>query len=47
MKHVQVLRFPDGEYERFKQVVILACNKRSKYAPPTKEAIDAITSPGR
>ncbi len=41
---VTVLRFPDGEYERFKQVVVLACQKRGKYAPPTKEAIEAITA---
>jgi hypothetical protein len=38
------MRFPDDEYERFKQVVILACNKRQKYAPPTKEAIQSITN---
>jgi hypothetical protein len=41
---VTVLRFPDGEYERFKQVVILACSKRGKYVPPTKDAIEAISS---
>lgn len=43
-EQVAVLRFPDGEYERFKQVVVLACSKRGKYAPPTKEAIEAISS---
>jgi Uncharacterised methyltransferase family (DUF6094) len=42
-EEVKVYRFPDGEYKRFKQVVILACNKRQKYQPPKKEAIDAIT----
>lgn len=42
-EQVIVLRFPDGEYERFKQVVILACCKRSKYVPSTKEAIEAIS----
>ncbi len=41
-EEVQVFRFPDGEYERFKQVVILACKRRAKYATPTKEALDAI-----
>lgn len=43
-ENVIVLRFPDEEYARFKQVVILACAKRSQYAPPTKEAIEGITS---
>jgi hypothetical protein len=40
---VKLYRFPDGEYERFKQVVVLACNKRQKYQPPKKEFIDALT----
>jgi len=40
---VTILRFPDGEYEHFKQVVVLACTKRGKYAPPTKDAIEAIS----
>jgi|GEM_PF-1066086 len=39
---VQVFRFPDGEYERFKQVVVLALNKRAAYLHPGKEAIEAI-----
>lgn len=39
-----VYRFPEGEYEAFKQVVILALGKRDKYQPPTKEAIQAFTS---
>ncbi|HNB52270.1 MAG TPA: DUF6094 domain-containing protein, partial [Anaerolineales bacterium] len=38
-----VYRFPDGEYEAFKQVVILATGKRDKYQPPTKEAVHAFT----
>jgi hypothetical protein len=42
-EEVKVFRFPDGEYERFKQVVVLACFKRQKYQPPKKEALDAIT----
>lgn len=37
-------RFTDEEYQRFKQVVVLACNKRPKYAPPKKEHIDAIVA---
>ena len=41
---IQVYRFPDGEYERFKQVVVLACNKRAKYQPAKKEMLDVITS---
>jgi len=41
---VLIYRFPDGEYEHFKQVVVLACRKRSKYAHPTKEALEAIPS---
>ena len=43
-EELQVLRFPDGEYERFKQIVLLACNKRSKYVPPKKEALDALSA---
>lgn len=39
---VKVFRFPDGEYERFKQVVVLALNKRPTYLHPGKEAIEAI-----
>ena len=34
---VVVRRFPDGEYERFKQVVVLA--RRKPYATPTAESI--------
>ncbi len=41
-EEVLIYRFPDGEYERFKQVVILACKRRAKYAMPTKEATEAI-----
>lgn len=41
---VKVFRFPDGEYERFKQVIILACNKRQKYQPAKKEALDSTTA---
>ncbi len=40
---VKPYRFPDGEYERFKQLVILACNKRQKYQPPKKELMDSLT----
>ena len=35
-----VRRFPDGEYERFKQVVVLA--RRKPYATPTQDALTAI-----
>ncbi len=43
-ENVNVYRFPEQEYERFKQVVVLACNKRPKYAPPKKEHMDAIVA---
>jgi len=43
-ERIEIMRFPDEEYARFKQVVILACNKRSKYIHPNKEAIDGITA---
>ena len=36
-----VLRFPDGEYERFKQILLLAI-RREKYNVPTNEEIEAI-----
>jgi hypothetical protein len=41
---VEIMRFPHEEYQRFKQVVVLACNKRQKYLPAKKEALDAISS---
>lgn len=41
---VLVYRFPDGEYEAFKQVVVLACKRRAKYQTPTKDAINAIVA---
>ena len=41
---VLIYRFPDGEYERFKQVVVLGINKRAQYVPASKEAIEAICS---
>lgn len=37
---ITALRFPDGEYERFRQVVVLA--RRKPYATPTNEAVDEI-----
>jgi hypothetical protein len=36
-----VLRFPDGEYERFKQIILLA-TRREKYNVPNNEEIEAI-----
>jgi hypothetical protein len=36
-----ILRFPDGEYERFKQVLLLAI-RREKHNVPTNEDIEAI-----
>ncbi len=45
---VKVFRFPDAhsgtgaEYERFKQIVVLALNKRPIYQHPGKEAIENI-----
>ncbi len=41
---VLIYRFPDGEYEAFKQVVVLACKRRGKYQPPTKDAINVIVA---
>ena len=41
-QQIQIFRFPDGEYERFKQVVVLATGKRAQYVPASKEAIEAI-----
>lgn len=35
-----VMRFPDGEYERFKQVIVLA--RRKPYATPTNDAVAAL-----
>jgi hypothetical protein len=40
-ERITVLRFPDGEYERFKQVVLLAV-RREKYNVPTNEEVEAI-----
>ncbi len=37
-----VFRFPDGEFEAFRQIVILAIGKRRKYAPVKKEALQAL-----
>jgi hypothetical protein len=39
-----VMRFPDGLYDTFSQVVILACNKREKHRTPTAETVTAITT---
>jgi hypothetical protein len=40
-EHLTVLRFPDGEYERFKQILLLA-TRREKYNVPTNEDVEAI-----
>lgn len=42
-EQISIARFPDGEYERFKQVVVFAVSKRQKYQPAAKAAIDEIT----
>lgn len=39
---IKIYRFPDGEYEKFSQVVVFALNKRDKYQAPKKEAMDEI-----
>ncbi len=39
---VLIFRFPDGEYEAFKQVVVLALGKRPTYLHPSREAIETI-----
>lgn len=41
-EQVIVTRFPDGEYERFKQVVAFAINKRAQYIPAGKDSIESI-----
>jgi hypothetical protein len=41
-EQVKITRFPDGEYERFKQVVVFATNKRAQYLPAGKETIEAV-----
>ncbi len=41
-ERLHVARFPDGEYERFQQVVVFALRRR-KYHPPHKEQVEAIT----
>lgn len=46
-EQVLVTRFPDGEYERFKQVVVLAVKKRTQYLPAGKDAIEAICNLAR
>ncbi|MDD5468011.1 MAG: DUF6094 domain-containing protein [Anaerolineales bacterium] len=38
---ITVWRFPDGEYKRFKQILLLA-TRREKYNVPTNEEIEAI-----
>jgi hypothetical protein len=40
-KFLTVLCFSDGEYERFKQILLLA-TRREKYNVPTNEEIEAI-----
>jgi hypothetical protein len=40
-ERLTVLRFPDGEYERFKQVWLLAI-RRDKYNVPSNEEIESI-----
>lgn len=42
-ERLEILRFPDNEYSRFKQVMVLALSKRVKYTPPTKELLDSVT----
>lgn len=41
-EHLVVRRFPDGEFDRFKQVVVLA--QRRHYVTPTAADLDAIHS---
>ncbi len=40
-ERLTVLRFPDGEYERFKQILLLA-TRREKYNVPANEEIETI-----
>jgi hypothetical protein len=40
-ERLTALRFPEGEYERFKQVLLLAV-RREKYNIPTKEEIEVL-----
>ncbi len=43
-EQVLAFRFPDGEYEAFNQIVILAIGRRRKYAPPKKDALETLTA---
>jgi hypothetical protein len=38
MSAITVWRFPDGEYERFKQILLLAIGGRSTTFLPTKRS---------
>jgi hypothetical protein len=40
-ERLTILRFPDGEFERFKQVLLLA-TRREKYNVPSNEEIESI-----
>ncbi len=39
-EQIAVRRFPDGEYERFKQVIVFA--RRKPYATPTNDSLDVL-----
>jgi len=39
---VFVMRFPDGMYEQFKQIVIFCIGRRKRYMPATKQAFEAL-----
>jgi rubrerythrin len=39
-EYVSIMRFPDDEFQKFGQVVILAIQKREKYQPPKDKQIE-------
>jgi hypothetical protein len=42
LEHITVVRFPDGEFEAFEQVVVFGIKRRS-YTAPAQDGIDRIT----
>jgi len=41
-EEVFVMRFPDGLYEQFKQIVIFCIGRRTRYVPTTKHKFDLL-----
>ncbi|MBK8989615.1 MAG: hypothetical protein IPM39_26750 [Chloroflexi bacterium] len=45
-QHVQVYRFPDGEYERFRQIVLFGVHRQRPIAPEMAE-VERLRAIGR